>query len=76
MAGPARAIAAPVEKAVSELQKATVGQSRGGERGRGQPGGAIERDQGRWQRSGTMEMLVVGPRLLGRRDGACSLELW
>jgi hypothetical protein len=61
VAGPTRVVAAPVEKAVGELQKAAVGQRRGGEGGRGQPGSAMKRDQGGRPRSGTVEMLAVGP---------------
>jgi hypothetical protein len=47
VAGPARAIVAPVEKAASEED--------------GQPGGAMERDQGGRPCSGTVEMLAIEP---------------
>jgi hypothetical protein len=37
----------------------------------GQPGGAMERDQGGWLRSGMMEMLAVGsPGRCGERRGS------
>jgi hypothetical protein len=59
--GLVRAVAAPVEKATDELEKAAVGWRSGGEGGRRAAERRVEKEEGGRPRSGTVEMLAVEP---------------